>query len=142
MPSAGSAGAVASGLLPFALGNDAGGSVRVPSALCAATGFIPTYHRISPQGPSLCLTIGQNGAIATCARDAAVVYAVIADSCETPLRLPLLPEIKATRPLQGLRVGLFKPWFEDCNESVLMTCNAALAALESLGKDLPHMDPL
>jgi aspartyl-tRNA(Asn)/glutamyl-tRNA(Gln) amidotransferase subunit A len=123
-------------LLPFALGNDAGGSVRIPAALCGATGFMPTYYRVSPQGPSLCLTIGQNGPIATCARDAALVAAVIADSGEAPLRLPLLPEIKASRPLQGLRVGLFKLWFQDCDEAVLTTCNAALTALETLGEAL------
>jgi aspartyl-tRNA(Asn)/glutamyl-tRNA(Gln) amidotransferase subunit A len=124
---------VASGLLPFALGNDAGGSVRIPAALCGATGFIPTYHRVAPQGPSLCLTIGQNGPIATCARDAAIVAAVMADAGEVPVRLPLLSSVKASRPLQGLKVGFFKPWYDDCDEEVLTACNGALTALEVLG---------
>ena len=39
---AGSAAVVGAGLVPFALGTDGGGSIRVPAALCGAVGFMPT----------------------------------------------------------------------------------------------------
>lgn len=44
--SAGNAAAVAGGLLPMAIGDDGGGSVRVPSAFCGLLGLAPTRGRV------------------------------------------------------------------------------------------------
>ena len=132
---AGSAAAVASGLLPFTLGNDAGGSVRVPAALCGCVGFMVSRGRIGPQGPSLSLTIGQNGFLTGCVRDAALLYALTADRGAAPLRVPVLKQAGHS-VLQGLRVGVYWPWFDDCDEDVRHACRAAVAAMQAEGTNI------
>ena len=48
--STGTAVAVATGLVPFGMGGDGGGSIRIPSSFCGVFGIKPTWGRVSKRG--------------------------------------------------------------------------------------------
>jgi AtzE family amidohydrolase len=76
--SGGSAAAVAAGLVPFALGSDTNGSIRVPASLCGVYGLKPTYGRLSRAGAYLfAASLDHVGPFARSVQDLALVYDVL-----------------------------------------------------------------
>lgn len=77
--SAGSAAAVAGGLLPFALGSETGGSIGGPAAFCGITGVRPTLGLVSRFGALVISpTLDKFGPLARSAEDCALVLEAIA----------------------------------------------------------------
>lgn len=75
----GGATAVAAGILPFAPGNDGGGSVRIPAAACGLVGLKPGRGRLATdQQSSSVRNLGVSGPIARSAQDAALLFDVMA----------------------------------------------------------------
>ncbi len=76
--SAGSASAAVAGLVGFALGSETLGSITTPSRICGATGFRPTFGRVSRDGcMPLSWTMDKIGPICRSAEDCAVVFNAI-----------------------------------------------------------------
>ncbi|MBQ1088517.1 amidase [Streptomyces sp. B93] len=78
--SGGSAAAVASGMVPVALGNDGMGSLRIPAANCGLVTLKPG-HGVVPAGVSDGDWFGmsENGPLATTVQDARLMLSVLAD---------------------------------------------------------------
>jgi aspartyl-tRNA(Asn)/glutamyl-tRNA(Gln) amidotransferase subunit A len=71
--SSGSAAAVASGSIVFALGSDTGGSLRIPAHCCGVTAWKPSYGAVSAAGSiALAPTLDTIGILARSASDLAV----------------------------------------------------------------------
>jgi Asp-tRNA(Asn)/Glu-tRNA(Gln) amidotransferase A subunit family amidase len=76
--SAGSAAAVAAGLLPYAIGTETLGSIVSPSTACGTTGLRPTFGRVSRHGAmALSWSMDKIGPIARSAEDCAIVFNAI-----------------------------------------------------------------
>ena len=74
----GSAGAVASGMAPWALGSDTGGSIKQPAALCGNVGLRPTYGTVSRFGVvAFASSLDQVGPVTKTVRDNALLYSII-----------------------------------------------------------------
>jgi len=73
--SGGSAAAVAAGQVPFTLGSDTNGSIRVPSSLCGIFGLKPTFGRLPRNGSyPFVASLDHLGPFARSARDLALTY--------------------------------------------------------------------
>ena len=76
--SAGSAAAVALGIVPFAIGSDTGDSIRKPAAYGGVVGFKPTYGRISRYGLfAFASSLDHLGVFARNVKDAAIVTDIV-----------------------------------------------------------------
>ena len=144
--SAGSAASVAGGLVPFSLGSDTNGSIRVPSSFCGLFGLKPTYGRLSRAGSfPLAASLDHVGPLARSTRDLGLAYdAMLGYDASDPVCVdrpaePVLPSLEAGT--SGLRIvtaaGYFKRGASPAVEQALARVAAVLAAAKEI--DLPEV---
>jgi len=144
--SSGSAVAVAARLVPWAVGTDTGGSIRMPASWCGITGLKTTIGRISGHGiQPLSPTLDTPGPMARCVEDVALLYAAMQG--QDPLD-PLTTGLSYVDPMPGLRRGIRglrlarMPDSERAYASaeVLQAYDESLRVLASLGAEIVTLD--
>lgn len=148
--SSGSAAAVAAGLVPVAIGADGGGSIRIPAALCGVVGLKPTFARVSEHGAApLCWSVAHLGPLTTCVEDTALVYSMIAGPDAVEPNTLEQPEVSITgwnkKDLKGVRLGIYREWFEHASPEVVSTCRELVDQLKQRGGEvveivIPELD--
>ncbi|ALJ01396.1 amidase [Rufibacter tibetensis] len=135
--SAGSASAVAAGLLPFAIGTETLGSIVSPSTACGTTGLRPTYGRVSRHGAmALSWSMDKIGPITRSVEDCAIVFNAIygpdgKDQSVLDAPFNYTPEINVKK----LRIGYLKSGFER-TYAFKTQDQATLEALRKAGHEL------
>ena len=143
--SGGSAAAVASGMVPVALGTDTGGSVRQPAGFCGIVGIKPGYGRISRYGViAFSSSADQVGVLARTVADSARVLEVLAgkdvhDSTSLDAPVPAYEKL-FTADLKGLKVGLPKGFLDDLSPDIKARLDAAAQRLQELGAELVEVE--
>lgn len=119
--SAGSAAAVAAGLIPLAIGTQTGGSVIRPAAYCGAAAIKPSYGLLPTVGVKpYSWSLDTLGLMAASADDLGFALAALTDR----------PELDAAEAsLQGLRLGLNRQEFAEAPEPA---CEQALQRIAAL----------
>jgi aspartyl-tRNA(Asn)/glutamyl-tRNA(Gln) amidotransferase subunit A len=137
--SGGSAAAVAARLAYGALGGDAGGSIRLPAALCGVVGLKPTFGRVSRSGTAArTWSMDCTGPLARTAEDCALMLRAIAgaDPEDPTTQAVPVPDYGAelARGVAGLRIGVAvgEP-FERVEPETQGLLEDALAAFRDLG---------
>jgi aspartyl-tRNA(Asn)/glutamyl-tRNA(Gln) amidotransferase subunit A len=147
--SGGSAAAVASGIVPVALGSDTGGSVRQPASFCGVLGMKPTYGRNSRYGlVAFASSLDQIGVFARRTEDVARVLAVIAgrDPGDATTADVPVPDYSAslTGDLKGTRLGFARALFtKGLDDEVKNSVEKVVDVYRELGAEivdveLPH----
>lgn len=138
--STGSGVAVATGLVPFAIGADGGGSIRIPSAINGVFGIKPTWGRVSRAGDESTGSVSHVGPLASSTFDLATVLECIGapDPLDPETQFaPPLPrgslESALGRGVKGARIGVDDGEWANASESVAKAGREALRALEKEG---------
>lgn len=131
--SSGSGAAVASGMVPIALGSDTNGSIRVPASFCGLFGLKPTYGRLSRARTfPFVASLDHLGPLARSVRDLALSY----DACQGPDdedphlgHRPVEPVTELIGDgIAGLRIARLGGWFARNGHAEAFAATDAVAA--------------
>lgn len=143
--SSGSGAVVAAGLCPITLGSDAGGSIRIPAALCGVYGLKPTYGRIPTTGGSLlCWTLDHTGPLGASVQDLANFLDATAGADQhddASRQAPTYYPIETIEPmsLDKCTFAYCKAMASDAKPAVRKAFFAALETLSEAGADIEEV---
>ncbi|KAK4100716.1 amidase signature enzyme [Parathielavia hyrcaniae] len=120
--SSGAGSALSGGIVPIAVGTDAGGSSRIPPAFCGVYGLKPTYNRTCGMNSSMCVI----GPMAATAADLTIAYRHMAqpnpdDPAQNLLAVSTPPDPSAKKYL-----GICREWIATASPDVQAIFNQTL----------------
>ncbi|KAM3497828.1 hypothetical protein MY10362_008832 [Beauveria mimosiformis] len=140
--SSGGGSSLGAGIIPIAVGTDAGGSVRFPAAYNGVYGLKPTHHRTLEMNSTMCVA----GPMAANVADLTIAYRVMsqpdpATSIQSRFAVSQPPAAAG----RARYIGVDRAWWGASDPRVVSACNKALDHFTSRGYELvditiPYID--
>lgn len=141
--SGGSAAGVALDIVPFAIGTDTGGSIRLPASYCGVVGLKPTYGLVSRYGViAMASSTDVIGPLTKSVEDAAIILDILAGQDDKDgTTLHQRDESYLVRePKSGLKIGVIKEYLGEGLDSETRKCiEAQLELLKGLGHSVEEV---
>ncbi|MBA3757800.1 Asp-tRNA(Asn)/Glu-tRNA(Gln) amidotransferase subunit GatA [Candidatus Saccharibacteria bacterium] len=141
--SGGSAAAVILNMVPFALGTDTGGSIRLPASFVGAVGVKPTYGLVSRSGVvAMASSTDVVGPLTTNVEDASLILDIIAgkDSMDSTTIEREESYLNTGDGLRGKRVGIISEYLNDGLDSgVRSVIDKAIDKIKSAGATISRV---
>jgi aspartyl-tRNA(Asn)/glutamyl-tRNA(Gln) amidotransferase subunit A len=144
--SSGSGAAVAAGMVPFAVGSDGAGSIRMPASFCGIVGLKPTYGRVAMFPVSVSELVTHYGPMSRTVRDtAALLQAMAGPDLRDPHCLPASDEdylASCDGGVAGLRIA-YSPdlGYAKVTPEVAAMVAASVRRFEELGATVVEANP-
>ncbi|OAK97604.1 amidase signature enzyme [Phaeosphaeriaceae sp. SRC1lsM3a] len=130
--SGGVASAVGHGIVPFGIGSDGGGSIRIPSNYCGLYGLKPSHGRVSTAPmPGGMKSVVVRGPLATSMADLEISYRVLAQPDPSSFPSSHFSPPRAHTGPRSKVLGIYKPWFDRADPAVQEACHSALQYFQS-----------
>lgn len=131
-------------MVPFALGTDTGGSIRLPASFTGAVGYKPTYGLVSRSGVvAMASSTDVIGPLARTVEDAALVVDVMSgkdDLDGTTIERDSESYIPTAVDLKGKKIGIIKEYMgEGLDAGVKQSIEAAIAAIKRAGAEVSEV---
>lgn len=140
--SGGEAAALTSDMTIFGIGEDTGGSIRLPSSFCSTVGLKVTYGRVSRYGAiAYASSLDSMGPMGKTVEDCGQILSIIAgkddkDATSSPKEAGNYVKGLGNR-VKGLKIGLPKEYFgKGLDEEVKAAVMAAVKKLEEQGAEI------
>jgi aspartyl-tRNA(Asn)/glutamyl-tRNA(Gln) amidotransferase subunit A len=146
LSSSGSGIAIAASLASLTLGEDTGGSIRMPASVNGIVGLRPTWGLVSRYGViPFCWSMDTAGPMTRTVEDAAMLLNVISGYDPMDRYTSKIPTqnylTHLTGDIRGLRVGVIKEFINQklVHQDVLSSVEASISDLEKLGASVEEV---
>ncbi|KAJ0161981.1 Fatty acid amide hydrolase [Colletotrichum tanaceti] len=136
--SSGAGSALGAGIVPIAIGTDAGGSIRIPSSFNSVYGLKPSHHRTCAMNSSVCVV----GPLAATVADLTITYRLMSrpnpddpiQGLYTPSVPPSLSSSSSSSSSGKQKIiAIDEAWWSRADPSVASVCRRAVDHFVSQG---------